>query len=181
MRAIAEVAEDDSDRSEAARHRQIGPIGTLVRVVLGLVLLLFGVIGGQIIVVNGQLRSHVELLSLILGVVALPVLLLGLQWVRARLAPARLQATGPVSTALNIVIFIALVSTPLFAPQLSFVGYAAFVFYGASMLLAAVRGYAGCEVLAISNWILARDDQVGCLVLGPVDYAEHRLTRGQLP
>ena len=75
---------------KAARHRQIGPIGTLVRVVLGLVLLLFGVIGGQIIVINGQLRSHVELLSLILGVVALPVLLLGLQWVRARLAPARL-------------------------------------------------------------------------------------------
>ena len=86
-----------------------------------------------------------------------------------------------MSTALNIVIFIALVSTPLFAPQLSPVGYAAFVFYGASMLLAAVRGYAGCEVLAISNWILARDDQVGCLVLGPVDYAEHRLTRGQVP
>ncbi len=37
------------------------------------------------------------------------------------------------------------------------------------MLLAAARGYGGCEVLAISNWILHRDDQIGCLVLGPID------------
>ena len=109
-------------------RRRIGPIGTLVCVVLGLVILLFGSMGGQIIVISGRLRSHVELLSLILGVVALPVLLLGLQWVRARLAPARLQATGPVSMVLNILIFIALASTPSYAPQLSFVGYAAFVF-----------------------------------------------------
>jgi hypothetical protein len=33
---------------------------------------------------------------------------------------------------------------------------AALIFYGASMLLAALRGYAGCEVLAVSNWRLRR-------------------------
>jgi hypothetical protein len=43
------------------------------------------------------------------------------------------------------------------------------------MLVAAVRGYAGCEVLAAANWILLRDDQVGCLFLGPIDAAERRL------
>jgi len=43
------------------------------------------------------------------------------------------------------------------------------------MLLAALRGYGGCEVLAISNWVLGRDDQVGCFVLSPVDHMEHRL------
>ncbi len=37
------------------------------------------------------------------------------------------------------------------------------------MLLAAVRGYAGCEVLAVSNWLLGRDDQLGRLVLSPID------------
>jgi len=42
------------------------------------------------------------------------------------------------------------------------------------MLLAAVRGYAGCEVLATSNWLLNRDDQIGCLVLSPVDELERR-------
>ena len=155
--------------------RQIGPIGTVVRVVLGSVLLLFGVLGGQVIVMNGRLRSHVELLAVILGVVVFPAVVLGLQWLRLRYSPARLEATGPVATVLNILIFVALVTTPLYVPQLSFLGYAAFVFYGASMLVAAVRGYAGCEVLAASNWILARDDQVGCLFLGPIDAAEGRL------
>jgi hypothetical protein len=32
------------------------------------------------------------------------------------------------------------------------------------MLLAAARGYAGCAVVALSNWVLRRDDQVGCLL-----------------
>jgi hypothetical protein len=49
------------------------------------------------------------------------------------------------------------------------------VFYGTSMLLAALRGYAGCEVLAASNWLLGRDDQVGCLVFSPIDHLERRL------
>jgi hypothetical protein len=172
------VTKSDTGRAEAAGHRQIGAIGTGVRVVLGTVLLIFGVLGGQVIVIDGQLRSQFELLPFILGVVALPALLLGLQWLRIRHAAARLQATGPVATVVNILIFIALVSTPLYAPQLSFLGFAAFVFYGASMLVAALRGYAGCEVLAISNWILRRDDQVGCLVLGPIDSAEQRLRAG---
>jgi hypothetical protein len=47
---------------------------------------------------------------------------------------------------------------------------------GASMWLAALRGYAGCEVLAASNWLLGRDDQVGCAVFWPVDQLEHHRT-----
>ena len=43
------------------------------------------------------------------------------------------------------------------------------------MLLAALRGYAGCEVLAISNWLLRRDDQVGCMVFAPVEDLERRV------
>jgi len=40
------------------------------------------------------------------------------------------------------------------------------------MLVAAVRGYAGCEVLAVSNWVLRRDDQIGCMLFWPPDTAE---------
>ena len=54
-------------------------------------------------------------------------------------------------------------------PILWFTSDALLAFYGMSMLLAAVRGYAGCEVLAVSNWLLGRDDQLGCLVLSPLD------------
>jgi len=51
------------------------------------------------------------------------------------------------------------------------------IFYCASMLLAAARGYGGCEVLAVSNWLLRRDDQIGCLVFAPVDALERRHDR----
>jgi hypothetical protein len=47
--------------------------------------------------------------------------------------------------------------------------------------LAAARGYAGCEVLAISNWVLRRDDQIGCLVFGPVDTAERTRQQAVAP
>jgi hypothetical protein len=33
---------------------------------------------------------------------------------------------------------------------------AALLFYRVSMWLAAARGYAGCELLAVSNWLLRR-------------------------
>jgi hypothetical protein len=143
-------------------------------------MLLFGVVGGQVIVMHGQVRINFQLSAFLLGVIVFPALLLGLQWLRLRFATAELKATGPVATLANILIFLGLASTPLYAPQLSFLGYGAFIFYGASMLVAAVRGYSGCEVLAISNWILTRDDQVGCLVLSPIDSAELRFTEGQV-
>jgi len=54
---------------------------------------------------------------------------------------------------------------------------AALLFYGSSMLLAAARGYAGCEVLAVSNWLLRSDDQVGCVMFWPVDETERRPLR----
>ena len=90
---------------------------------------------------------------------------------------SRFEATGPLATIINIAVFFALVLTPSYAPPLSLTSGAALVFYGASMLLAAARGYAGCEVLAVSNWLLRRDDQIGCLFLSPVDQLERTRRR----
>ena len=39
-------------------------------------------------------------------------------------------------------------------------------------LLAALRGYAGCEVLAVSNWLLRRNDQRGSAGLWPIEHLE---------
>jgi hypothetical protein len=82
-----------------------------------------------------------------------------------------LQATGPVAHAVNVAVFVVLY---LWLPTSD----AALLFYGASMWLAAPCGYAGCEVLAVSNWLLRRDDQVGCAVFWPIDQLEqHRTAR----
>src|SRR5262245_31709389 len=74
--------------------------------------------------------------------------------------PTRLEATGPLGHALNLAVFLVLY---LLEPTSD----AALIFYGASLWLAALWGYAGCEVLAASNWLLGRDDQVGCALFCP--------------
>ena len=153
----------------AGRQREIGIIGTAARVILGLALL------GS--VVWGEWSAGLVLASWALGLLGFPAILLTWQWLRARRTPARFEATGPLGFALNILIFLALYLTPLYAPALAFASDATLIFYGSSMLLAAVRGYAGCEVLAVSNWLLHRNDQVGCLVFAPVDHLEHRWSK----
>ncbi len=77
---------------------------------------------------------------------------------------------GSVGFAVNFGIVMVLVNVIPFAED------AAQLFYGSALLLAAVRGYAGCESLAISNWLLRRDDQVGCVVFSPLDAIESRIT-----
>jgi hypothetical protein len=43
----------------------------------------------------------------VLGLVGFPAVLVGLQWLRARRNPTRLEATGPVGHALNLAVFLA--------------------------------------------------------------------------
>ncbi len=74
--------------------------------------------------------------------------------------------------ALNLAVMIPLLWLPATAG-------AALLFVGASMLVAAARRSGGCEVTAISNVVLNRDDQVGCPLFAPLDAAEARLKRGR--
>jgi hypothetical protein len=103
-----------------------------------------------------------------------PAAAMAAAWVRARRHPAGLRATGLAGHAVNAAVFTALYATPWHAPPLEFTSDAALIFYGASMLQAAARGYAGREVLAVPNWLMRREDQVGCVVLAPVDALERR-------
>ncbi|MGH3292070.1 MAG: hypothetical protein ACRDP7_09710, partial [Trebonia sp.] len=99
----------------------------------------------------------------VLALLVFPAAALAAAWLRARWHPDGLRATGPAGHALNAAVFTALYATPWYAPSLGFTSDAVLIFYGASLLLAAARGYAGCEVLAVPNWLLRRDDQVGCV------------------
>lgn len=152
------------DRQVHSPRRQIGPAGSAARVVAGVALL------GS--VVQGHLSAGFHPWSWVLGLVVFPAVVSGWQWRRARRGAGRLQATGPVAHLVNIAVFLALYLTTWYAPSLSVTSDAALLFYGASMLLAAVRGYAGCEVLAVSNWLLRRDDQIGCALFWPIDHGE---------
>jgi hypothetical protein len=55
-------------------------------------------------------------------------------------------------------------------------GTSLWIFFGVSMLVAAAKGYAGCEVLAIPNLVLRRRDSVYCPVLTPIDKRDRQPT-----
>ena len=102
-----------------------------------------------------------------IGLVVMPHVVTGVLALRARRAQRPLRATGPLGHLANAAVFAPLFSHPATAG-------AAFLFYGGSMLLAAARRSGGCEVTAISNTVLDRDDQVGCVLFVPIDFAEAR-------
>jgi hypothetical protein len=136
---------------------------------------LFGLgIPGGVTTVHGRYRYEFDVPSVVVGAVVFPVVILASHWLAVRRHPQPLHATGPVPTAANMLVLLVLFFIPEFAPQIYFIATGAAVFYGASMLLAAVRAKRGCEVTAISNWVLERDDQVGCPIFTPIDLLEHR-------
>lgn len=142
-------------------------MGTIARVIVGTVL-----VGSA---VWGHARSGVDYGAWVIGLVVFPALTIAGQRWRVRHSPDRLVwLTGPVGHAATFIVFMALYLTWWYAPPISVLSDAALIFYGTTMLVAAGRGYAGCEVLAISNWVLRRDDQVGCLLFEPIDRVEHR-------
>ncbi|HEX5403774.1 MAG TPA: hypothetical protein VFX16_15915 [Pseudonocardiaceae bacterium] len=155
-------------------RRRIGSVGTMARVVVGLGLLVY-------VAVYEQAGWRLVLTSWLLGLVGLPALAVAVQWWRARRAPARLDMTGPTGYAITVGLGLVLFLPQWFVPGTFVLWTAGVIFFGASMLLAAGRGYAGCEVLAVSNWLLRRDDQVGCMVFTPVDQWEHHRREARQP
>ena len=141
------------------RSRRIGALGTVARVAVG------GVMVGS--VVEGHISADFHLAPWVLGLAVFPAfMLMGHSWAGRR-TPAQVRATGAVGHCAPLVAFLALYA-------LDATSDAALLFYGASMLLAAARGAGGCEVLAFSNWVLDREDEVGCVVFGPIDHFERR-------
>jgi hypothetical protein len=140
------------------KRRAIGPVGTIARLVVGLAAI-------ALVLVDGLRWWDVAL-----GLIIIPlVVTLGHTWLGRRL-PGALRKVDHAGAGA-----IALIVAPLLI--IPYTSDATWLWLGASMLLGAARGYAGCEVLAISNWLLRRDDSVGCLIFAPIDQAEARLRR----
>jgi len=112
----------------------------------------------------------------LLGLVVLPAITVGLGLVARRRRPGGVRFTGEAGMALNCLVIVALLVNPYTAGG-------ALLFYGSMMLIAAARGQAGCEATVLSNWILRRDDRVGCPTFSPIDALEGRFraSRGDAP
>lgn len=133
-------------------QRRIGPVGTIARLCLGLGLLI------------AAWSQGIEPADLLVGLTIMPIGVIVLLALRGRGA-APLRLFGPFGYAINFG-FAGLLLLIATVPAL--------IFYGASMLLAAARGYAGCEILAIHNWVTRRDDRMACPVFSPIDAIERQ-------
>jgi len=149
-------------------RREIGPVGTLTRVLGGILALAVP------IALNGP-----GWWDLAVGLVGLPLFAaVAFLVVRAgyeRWAPGGLAAQSGTCWGaacwLLAIVFAGFIPLAALTP----VSETAFwVWIGTSLLLGAARGYGGCEILAFSNVLSGRRDQVGCLVYTPIDRAEAR-------
>lgn len=131
------------------RPRQIGTLGTVSRAVTGTVLLL------------RALNARPRRADAVLGLVVVPSAVSAAVRLRASRRPEPIRATGLAGHVANLASIVAFFAA---APP------AASLFYGTSLLVATARGYGACEMLAISNWLFDRDDQVGCPVFFPIDH-----------
>jgi hypothetical protein len=151
----------------ARTTRGIGPVGAAARVLAGFGLLYIA--GGA----NG-LSWGIEWQDAIIGLIALPVLMVAFGLAARRYARGPVNFTGPLGIALNLAVIVALIAN-------DHTGGGATIFYGTMMLIAAWRGQAGCEGTVVSNWILGRDDQIGCPPFTPIDEVEAHLRRRHAP
>jgi hypothetical protein len=160
------VAESSTTDQTTNPHREIGPLGTAVRLLVGL--LLVGLI------VYGQLATsgHLTPVTWVLGLLGFPALVLAWHVWRIRRTPAPFSDTSPLSFVLSLVLPLTFYLTGWVVPPLWFTSDATLIFVGSSLLLAALRGSSGCEFLALSNWLLRRSDQIACAVFTPIDSLE---------
>jgi hypothetical protein len=150
-------------------RRRIGPIGTGARVAGGL----------AAVVLPAALAGvtwwdlGVALLALPLTAVLVAAAMAGRarghgrrgapeQWIRSSLA---LSSVIAVEVALTYL-------TPLDGAT------AIWIFIGVSLLVAALRGDAACEAVAIPNAIAGRKDPTGCVIYSPIDAIEARRSPG---
>jgi hypothetical protein len=142
------------------RTRRIGPLATGLRVTVAIGLLYLA--GGA-----GGLSWDVEWYDVVGGLVVLPGLTVLLGLVARHNTAKTHRFTGPAGHALNCLVMVALATNP-------YTGGAAALFYGTTLLVSSWRGQPGCEVTIVSNWLLGRDDQVGCPLFSPIDALEAR-------
>lgn len=139
------------------RGREIGPIGTATRIIAGLVLIAV------------PIASHgIGIWDLGGALIVFPLLAIALH---------RLVSWGFAN--IWLVNLLVLVLALAIATGLTVVtpidGGAIPLFFGASLLVVAVRGDAGCEVLAFANASTGHRDVTGCVAFSPLDWLEDRL------
>jgi hypothetical protein len=148
--------------------REIGPLGTIARVALGLAAVVASIASGGI----GWWDWATLNAFVVVGAAAASLVVAGF----ARYAPdafaPRHSICSPLACAL-VALLVGLSSAmSALTPADGDVVFG--VWLGASLLVGAAAGHGGCEVLAFPNALTGRRDRIGCLLFTPIDEAEAR-------
>ncbi len=66
----------------------------------------------------------------------------------------------------------------LFFPQIPvLLKFGIALFFGLSLIIAGIVSYGGCEVTVIAGLILGKRYNVACIILSPIDWLEHKLSK----
>lgn len=139
------------------RVRGIGPIGTAARLLVAAGLLYLALLRGT----SWRLGWY----GALFGLVVLPAVMLVLGLAARHYSRRPVNFTGSCGTLLNCAAIVALLANHRTQAGTE-------LFYSATLLAAAWRGQPGCEATVISNWILRREDQLGCPIFSPIDRIE---------
>jgi hypothetical protein len=144
--------------------REIGPIGACSRVLGGLTAITLP------IALAGFTWWDAAIALVALPLVAALVAML-ITAILRRVAPRSLTARHAICSpaGCSLVFLVVLANAAIVSLTPANGNVTIWVWLGASMLLAAARGYGGCEVLAVTNLITGRRDQVGCFLYTPID------------
>ena len=154
--------------SAPSHDRQIGPVGTVSRVAVGLVAIAVPVSSAGL---GWWEWAALNVFALVATAVT-RLVIAGFE----RYAPDAFDARRGLCSAPACVLIGALVALAFGLSALTPAdGEIVFwVWLGASMLVGAARGYGGCEVLAFPNAYTGRRDRIGCVVFTPIDAVEAR-------
>jgi hypothetical protein len=151
--------------------RALGPVGTGARAIAGGVLILVPIAS------DGLARWDA-----FGALIVLPALSVALDQLVAVGVSRLAAATGRLASELTrtwSVHLSALILILASATALTYVtpidAGAIWLFFGASLVVVAVRGDAGCEAVAIPNAIFGRRERTGCVAFRLVDSLERRL------
>jgi hypothetical protein len=157
----------DRVRRGGVPAREIGPIATASRVVGGLLFLVIPTAMHGI--TWWDIAAALLGLPLLAGVVAAGV---GAAWRRWPGSAGGSVALPRAAAGLVVVVVLGVAIGLTFISPID--GVAVWAFVGLSMLLAALRGYGGCEVLAVPRLFDSAASSFPCVLYAPIDAAEGR-------
>lgn len=143
------------------------PVGRALRILLGVLLIVY------VTPIYFRLPSQFFFGSLLL--------MLGLivAYCLVHIVSRRVAAFGPyLATILVHALLVGLYVAGFFRMPILGSGsgqLAAVTFLGISLVIAGVRGVAGCELMAIPDLFLRKDVEVACLIFSPLDKLERKL------